>query len=174
MDETPLYLNMSPCTTAQKFGSKKVNIGAQRQENWRVTAIFTVLASAEMLPSLLIFKAKEGKDTEKKLQKLISLESKRVFAYWQENVWSNQSIMLKWISEVYRKYSFLGLKWRTLLMLYNATTYQTSKVKEKLKEYDTSLSMMPSGLTWKLQPLDISINKVLKENLRKRYVNNCI
>ena len=25
-----------------------------------------------------------------------------------------------------------------------------------------------------MQPLDISINKVLKENLRKRYVNDCI
>ena len=33
---------------------------------------------------------------------------------------------------------------------------------------------MPSGLTWIIQYLDIIINKVLKENLRKRYVNNCI
>ena len=33
---------------------------------------------------------------------------------------------------------------------------------------------MPSCLTWKLQPWNISINKILKENLRKRYVNDCI
>ena len=52
-------------------------------------------------------------------------------------------------------------------MLDNATTHKTSKVKENFKECDTSLSMIPSGLTLKLKGLDISINKVLKENLRK-------
>ena len=55
--------------------------------------------------------------------------------------------MFKWISEVCRKYSFYGLKWRTLLVLDNAATYKTSKVKEKFKECDTLLSLMPSGLT---------------------------
>ena len=67
MDETPLYLNMPPCTTVQKIGFKKVNIRIQGQENWRVTAILLVLASGEKLPLLLIFKAKEGKDIEKKV-----------------------------------------------------------------------------------------------------------
>ena len=71
MDETPLYLNMSPCTTVQKIVFKKVNIRTQGQENLRVTSILTVLASRQKLPPLLNFKAKQGKDTEKKLQKLI-------------------------------------------------------------------------------------------------------
>ena len=102
------------------------------------------------------------------------MESKRVFTYWQENAWNNQNIVLKWISEVCRKYSFLGLKWRTLWVLDNATNHKTSKVKEKFKECDASLSIILSGLTWKLQPLYISIIKVLKENLRKRYVNDGI
>ena len=44
-----------------------------------------------------------------------------------------------------------GLKWRTLLVLDNATAHKTSKVKQKFKECDASLSMIPSGLTWKLQ-----------------------
>ena len=43
-----------------------------------------------------------------------------------------------------------GLKWRTLLVLDNATAHKTSKVKQKFKECDASLSMIPSGLTWKL------------------------
>ena len=67
MDETPMYLNMPPSTTVQKIGSKRINIKTQEQENWRVTAILTILASGEKLPPLLIFKAKEGKQTEKKL-----------------------------------------------------------------------------------------------------------
>ena len=62
---------------------------------------------------------------------------------------------------------YIDLKRRTLLVLVNATTHKTSKVKEKFKECDTSLPMIPSRLTWKLQPLDIVINKILNENLRK-------
>ena len=33
MNEARLYLNMSPSTTVQKIGSKKVNIRTQGQEN---------------------------------------------------------------------------------------------------------------------------------------------
>ena len=39
-----------------------------------------------------------------------------------------------------------------------------------MKEWETALSVIPSDLTWRLQPLDISINKVLKESLRNKYV----
>ena len=60
---------MPPCPTAQKIGSKKVSIRTHWQKNWRVTAILNVLASVEKLPPLLIFKAMEGKDTQKKLKK---------------------------------------------------------------------------------------------------------
>ena len=108
MDETLLYLNIPPCTTVQKIRFKKVNIRTQELENWRVTVILTVLASRQKLPPLFIFKAKEGNDTEKKLQKLISVKSRRVFVYWQENACNNQNIMLKLISKVWRKYSFLA------------------------------------------------------------------
>ena len=51
IDETPSYLNMPPCQTVQKIGSKKVNIRTQGQENWRVTAIFIILASEEKFSS---------------------------------------------------------------------------------------------------------------------------
>ena len=79
------------------------------------------------------------------------------------DIWSFEKIFI-----------FFLLKWSTLLMLDNSTTQKTSKVKDKFKQCDTSLSMIPSGLTWKFQPFDININKVLKDYLRKKYVNDCI
>ena len=66
---------------------------------------------------------------------------------------------------------FFYLKWKTLLVLNNATTHNTNKVKEKIKECETYVLMILSGLKWKLQSLDISINKVFKENLRNKYVS---
>ena len=52
----------------------------------------------------------------------------------------------------------------------NATTHKTIKVKDKIKECKTELSVISSGLIQKLQVLDISINKVFKESLRNKYV----
>ena len=81
--------------------------------------------------------------------------------------------MLRWIEDIWKKYSFFYLEWKTLFVLDNATTH-TNKVKEKIKECEIYVSMIPSGLSWKLQPLDISINIVFKENLRNKYVSYSI
>ena len=45
IDETPLFLNMPPSTTLPKIESKRVNINAQRQENFGATAILIILIS---------------------------------------------------------------------------------------------------------------------------------
>ena len=59
MDETPIYLNMSTSTTLQAIGSKKANTKALKN-----IQKLTILTSREKLAPLLIFKAKEEKDTE--------------------------------------------------------------------------------------------------------------
>ena len=51
---------------------------------------------------------------------------------------------------------------KTLLVLDNATANKTSKVKDKIKECETELSVTSSSLAWRPQPLDIRINKVFK------------
>ena len=46
-------------------------------------------------------------------------------------------------------------------------------VKDKIKELKTKISMIPGGITRHLQPLDESINKPLKDELKKRYTKYC-
>ena len=72
---------------------KEANIRTQWQENWRITVILTILASGEKLAHLLIFKAEEGKDTEKITANRVC--RKRVFVFWQENTRNRENIMLK-------------------------------------------------------------------------------
>ena len=43
-------------------------------------------------------------------------------------------------------------------------------MKDKIKECEAALSVIPSDLTWRQQSLDISINKVFKESLKNKYV----
>ena len=45
MDETHVYLDMPTSTTVQTIESKKVNIRAQGQENWRITVTLTSFSS---------------------------------------------------------------------------------------------------------------------------------
>ena len=70
---------------------------------------------------------------------------------------------------MYRENIYFLTKIKTLLVLDQSTTHKTSKVNDKIKECETALSF-PSDLTWRLQSLDISINKVFKESLRNKHV----
>ena len=69
----------------QTIGSKKVNIRTQGQENLRMIVILTILASGEKLSPFLIFKAKEEKDTETKLQQ-IECAQIRDFVFWKKYI----------------------------------------------------------------------------------------
>jgi hypothetical protein len=42
-------------------------------------------------------------------------------------------------------------------------------VKEKLRQGNTELAVIPGGLTSQLQPLDVSINKPFKVYMRKEW-----
>ena len=56
------------------------------------------------------------------------------------------------------------------VVLNNAITHKPSKVKDKTKKCETSFSIMPSGLTWRLQPLENIIHKMFKGSLKHNYV----
>jgi len=49
-----------------------------------------------------------------------------------------------------------------------ASGHKTADVKEIFKKQGTMLAMIPGGLTSKLQPLDISVNKSFKSKVRNQ------
>ena len=62
------------------------------------------------------------------------------------------------------------LKMKNAIVLGNAITHNTSKMKDKIKECEAALLVVVGDLTWRLQLLDISIKKVFNKSLRKKYV----
>jgi DDE superfamily endonuclease len=55
----------------------------------------------------------------------------------------------------------------SLLVLDSVEFHKTEAVKTKAKELNTILSIVPPGLTHKLQPLDVSFNKPFKQRVQE-------
>jgi len=57
-----------------------------------------------------------------------------------------------------------------MLMVYDSFRgHLEGSVKEKFKEHNYDLAVIPGGLTSICQPLDVAINKPFKDNLRKEW-----
>ena len=62
-------------------------------------------------------------------------------------------------------------KKETLLVKDDASMHRLDVIKNKINHWETFISMIPGGLTRYLQPLDVSINKPFKDELRKKYTD---
>ena len=49
----------------------------------------------------------------------------------------------------------------------DASMHKIENIQQKIKDCGTKISMISGGLTMYLQPLDVSINKSFKDELRK-------
>ena len=56
----------------------------------------------------------------------------------------------------------------------DASMHKIDIVKDKIKECKTKIIMIPDRLSKYFLPLDVSINKQFKDELKKRYKKYCI
>ena len=45
---------------------------------------------------------------------------------------------------------------------------------EAIEKYDTIVSFINKSLTFCLQPLDVFVNRLLKDEMRKKYISFCM
>ena len=130
MDETPLFLNMARTRTIAKIGSKTVNIKTHGQEKVRVTVILWIVADGTKLPPVVVFKGNPNGRVAKELEKHPLVESKQLFAFWQNKAWNNKDVMKKWINVVWRKYAHFKLKKKNMLVLDIASVHRILEIKK--------------------------------------------
>lgn len=75
---------------------------------------------------------------------------------WLEKVWSNRK------GAVFKKPSMLV--WDSF------QAHLTEAVKEKCRQLNTAVAVIPGGLTSILQPLDVCLNKSFKDRLRQKWI----
>ena len=74
----------------------------------------------------------------------------------------NENEMSWWVKNVWIQYVRQGSNSKSLLVLDSFNAYKTDVIKHRFYEKNTDLAIIPGGLTSRLQPLDVSLNKFFK------------
>lgn len=159
-DETPVYIDMPRATTVDVTGTREVRVRTAGCEKQRVTVMLCITADGRKLPPYIIFK-----------RKTMPKEAfpKDVVVRVHENGWMTNELMTDWIRVVWRRRPGALLHLPAMLVLDAFRGHLTSEVKSALMEGGTDLVIVPGGMTSILQPLDVSVNKSFKDNIRKEY-----
>lgn len=167
-DQTPLKLVPSGNWTMEKTGTSKVSINGLSDKR-NITSVITVDASGEMLPMQLIYSGK----TVRSVPKYTFPDGFHVTQ--NENHWSTEHTMLEYIEYILKPHltkvrAELESPEMPAILLYDVfRAHTTPDVKKKLDELNVIHHQIPPNMTDHLQPLDVAVNKPIKDFLRNRF-----
>ena len=167
-DKTAIWLDLIKGNSIEKIGNEKVNVHTFGNEKLRVSIMLCVSAMGNKLPPLLTSKGKEGKAIEKKYSKNKNILSKKVFLKCQENSWLSIDLFNFWLNNIFFTESIYKNLKGNILIFDRATCHFTESINTLFDKYSSNYVLIPPGQTRFLQPLDIGVNKVFKENIYKK------
>lgn len=164
LDETPLPFEYLNGRTYDIVGSKTIWVKETRSgwDKRQASLVLCIFADGiNRIPPMIIFHGK-GSNT-----KPFQEEQKRyhpgVIVEFNETAYMNDALFLKYI-ELYL-IPVLGGR-PSLFALDMCTSHKTPAVLDTLRKQKIIPSLIPAGCTSLVQPLDVSINKPLKEHIR--------
>lgn len=138
MDETPVYFDLQPGKSVNKSGAKSVLIRTTGSEKRHFTVVLAVAASGDMLPPMIIFKGKRDLN--------INVPSGWIVTV-QEKGWMDEKLMLRWIQDIYLKYT---RKERSLLVLDSFRGHLTESVKRAFRKGNSVMAARQKYNPWML------------------------
>jgi DDE superfamily endonuclease len=177
-DETNVFFSPQSKKTLAHKGSKTVS-ALKAESTQRCTAMIGVTGDGDGFPPYIIYK---GKDSDRGL---IYPQLKRVMAarhevevydgyptsnYYavQENAWMDSELVVDWVNYVFRPWAETK-DGPTLLLLDEFTGHMTSEVREAVSDCGAFLEFIPGGYTWRLQVMDVGVNKTFKDVVRDEH-----
>ena len=165
MDETPCFLDMYYETTINFIGNKNVDIQTTGKEKYRISIILAITGDGYKLPIFVTVKGEEGKTIEKQLQDLYYVKNHEMYVHCQSQGWYTTELFCLWIKEVFLPYeNFIAEK--CLLVLNKASVHLSNESLYFLEKNIMNYVLIPPGMTQECQPLDISVNKILKDSIK--------
>lgn len=158
MDEVPLTFDIPMNRTVEKTGASTVSIRTTGNEKSSFTVVLGCQANGQKLPPMVIFKRKTLPKEKFPVGIVVKVNPKG---------WMDEEKMCEWLREIYimRPDGFFHTS-PGLLVYDSMCAHLTENVKNKVKRVNSDLAIIPGGLTEKLQPLDIGINRSFKAKMR--------
>uniref|UniRef100_A0A1E1X208 Putative pogo transposable element n=1 Tax=Amblyomma aureolatum TaxID=187763 RepID=A0A1E1X208_9ACAR len=158
-DQTPINFDMPRNSTVDIKGAKSVQVKTTGAEKQWCTVMLSITVDGRQLPPFVVFKRKT-------LPKGTLPAGIHVRA--QEKGWMSAELVSDWLKTVWgRRPGALLLP--SLLVMDSFRGHLEKNVRCRMSELRTDLAVIPGGLTSVLQPLDVSINKPFKDNVRRLY-----
>jgi hypothetical protein len=170
MDETPLVFGLTCNETLAPVGSKTVIIRKFGDSKKTITAALAVTASGEKLDPFLIF---DGTRNGRVARELAVGDGypPELHATCNANHWMTTQDMLVWLETVVLP--FVGDR-RYLLVLDAFRGHWKSEFITAVQNTNGHLLQIPPNITHIAQPLDISVNKPLKDRINRAKIIDSI
>ena len=187
-DQDIIYVNFDEVLSQYTFqfkGEKNVDLINNNKSKVRTTVGACITSEGEFLPPLVvsIYKQENKKVKKNPLKAMQKREYPRKYEGLRNQIrpfvlrftpsgFNNEKLMIEWITKFLLPYAKTKAEEgsRTVFLLDAASFHISSNVKSLLKENNIDLAKVPAGCTDFLQPLDVCINKPLKDKVRQQYV----
>ena len=160
MDETPLNFDMPSSSTVNKIGEKSILIKTTGHEKTHFTVVLTCMADGTKLPPMVIFK--------RKLMPKQKFPS-GIVLHVQEKGWMNDEGCIIWLKRIWASRPGGLRREKSLLVWDMFRSHQVESITKAVRATNTDIAVIPGGLTSVVQPLDVSINKPFKDNIRRKW-----
>ncbi|KAK3928660.1 Pogo transposable element with ZNF domain [Frankliniella fusca] len=154
MDEIPL--NFTAGASRNRLLLRRSGL-----ENCHATVILACLANGELLTPAVIFKG-DG-PTEEVMHNGLPL-----VIFYQQDCCMDSSIMLQWIDLVWIR----NVSSPSLIVADCYDPHCSESVRDKCEASNITLSIMPAGCSFKLQPLDSAISRLFEANIYNRWTRH--
>jgi DDE superfamily endonuclease len=164
MDQTALFFAPKARRSYAPRGSKRVVARTPTSASSRATGMMTICASGKKLQPLIVYQA----STKGPIRKSLDNFPEGAQYTTQKKGWTNRVSMLCWIDKVLAPY----IATRPghvipIVVLDSHSAHKTKKVRNRLAELGCKVIYIAGGCTDLTQPIDLVMNKPLKDRLRK-------
>ena len=161
MDEVPLWIDMTPDHTLDFQGVKEVSLKCTNKYKMRATLVLGVFASGEKLTPMLIFK-EASRELPKKLKD--AYDDQRIIIRANKKGWMNEKLFKEWVEKAWKSATKTD---ESYVLIWDSFAPHKSKeiIDNLAEELDTEVCIIPGGCTSVLQPLDVGVNKPMKDRL---------
>jgi DDE superfamily endonuclease len=180
-DETNVFFSPDSKRTLAVKGDKWV-AAAKAESSQRCTAMLGVSGTGYKFPPYIIYK---GRDTDggiinrglKQVRaahlRQPNLDEHRGFPTSnfyavQDKAWMNSCLMVDWATEVFAPWAETKVG-PTILILDEFSGHLTGAVRDAIIASGAFVVYIPGGYTWRLQVMDVGINKPFKDKVRDAY-----